>query len=538
MRNELSERREFMKRFTVGAAMTLPALAAAEEGVALPAQQPSRGASLIFNVADFGAAGDGKTVCTPGIQKAVDACAQTGGGRVVFPAGRYLTGPIFLKSNVHVEVPAGAVLLGITDFEKVPSIAGRWEGIDRTVYASLFTALDAENVSITGRGVLDGQGEAWWKAFRVVTELRRKLGLLEREPENPPESPLKWGRPRMINLYRCRNVLISGVTIQNSPAWNLHPVLCDNIVIDQVTILAPPEAPNADGIDPDSCRNMRISNCYISVGDDCITLKSGYKFSKTGKNIPSENIVVTNCVFGRGHGGVGIGSETSGGVRDVTVSNCVCEGTDRGIRFKTARSRGNVVENFRAVNLVMRGVGDAVSVTMLYNASDPRTAQPIDEGTPVFRNIHLSNITASDVKRAALVEGLPEMPIQGLSISNFVVNGAGTGISCSNVTGMVLDNIAIKAAKGPALAVKDVQGLEVHRFADGNPQKDQPVIRLENVTDGLIQSCAAAQGTGTFLELKGPGNGEIHLMGNRLARASREVAFADGASESAIAKRS
>lgn len=537
MLNENSARRDFIKRFAAGAAMTLPVMATAEEAATAVMQRPSSNAPLLFNVVDFGAAGDGKTLCTASIQKAVEACAKTGGGRVVFPAGRYLTGPIFLRSNVHVEVPAGAVLLGNTDFAKTPSIAGRWEGIDRTVYASLFTGLDLENVSITGRGVLDGQGEAWWNAFRKVTELRKKLGLVEREPENPPGSPLQWGRPRMINLYRCKNVLISGLTVRNSPSWNIHPVLCDNIVIDQVTVISPEEAPNADGIDPDSCRNMRISNCYISVGDDCITLKSGYKFQKSGKNIPSENIVVTNCVFGRGHGGVGVGSETSGGVRDVTVSNCVCEGTDRGIRFKTARSRGNVVENFRAVNFVMRGVGDAISVTMLYNASDPRTTQPINEGTPTFRNIHLSNITASDVKRAALIEGLPEMPIQGIGISNFVVNGAGTGISCSNVAGMTFDNIAINAAKGPALTVSDVSGLEVYRFTDRNPQKDQPSIRIENVSDGLFQSCTAVEGTGTFLELKGPGNREISLMGNRLARASKEVAFAGGASESAVVRR-
>jgi polygalacturonase len=184
-------------------------------------------------------------------------------------------------------------------------------------------------------------------------------------------------------------------------------VLCDNITLDQLTILNPDDAPNTDGIDPDSCRNMRISNCYISVGDDCITIKSGYRFQKSG--VASENIVVTNCIFARGHGGVGVGSETSGGVRNVTVSNCICDGTDRGLRFKTARTRGNVVENFRAVNLVMRGVGDAISVTMLYNASDPRTPQPVNEGTPVFRNFHLNDITAYDVKRAVLIEGLPEM---------------------------------------------------------------------------------------------------------------------------------
>jgi polygalacturonase len=538
MMEENNARREFIKRFAVGAALGVPALAySTEERSDAAAQNQPAKSTLLFNVVDFGAVGDGKTLCTAGIQKAVDACAQAGGGRVVFPAGRFLTGPIFLKTNVHVEVPSGTVLLGSTAFEKVPAIAGRWEGIDRTVYASMFTGHDLENISITGRGIIDGQGDAWWKAFRVVTEMRRKLGLTEREPENPPGSPLKWGRPRMINLYRCKNVLISGLTVLNSPSWNIHPVLCDNIVIDQVTIHSPADAPNTDGIDPDSCRNMRISNCYISVGDDCITIKSGYKFQKTGKNIPSENIVVTNCVFARGHGGVGIGSETSGGVRDVTVSNCVCEGTDRGLRFKTARSRGNIVENFRAVNFVMRGVGDAISVTMLYNASDPRTPQPVDEGTPIFRNIHLSNITATDVKRAALIEGLPEMPVQGLSVSNFVVNGAGSGISCSNVTGMIFDNLQINVARGSALEVADVHGLEIHRFADRNPQKDQPSIRLERVSDGLIQSCAAGENTGTFLEIKGAEVRDISLITNRLTRAAKEVAFVGGASESAVVKR-
>jgi polygalacturonase len=535
--NDISERRSFIKKFTVGAAMTLPALAYAEEGIEAPVQGQPTKSTVFFNAADFGAVGDGKTLCTAGIQKAVDACAQAGGGRVIFPAGKFLIGPIFMKSNVHVEIPAGTTLLGSTDFDKVPSIAGRWEGIDRTVYASMFTGLDLENISITGRGVIDGQGDAWWKTFRVVSEMRRKLGLTEREPENPPGSPLKWSRPRMINLYRCKNVLISGLTVMNSPAWNIHPVLCDNIVIDQVTIISPADSPNTDGIDPDSCRNMRISNCYISVGDDCITIKSGYKFQKSGKNIPSQNILVTNCVFARGHGGVGIGSETSGGVRDVTVSNCVCEGTDRGLRFKTARSRGNIVENFRAVNLVMRGVGDAISVSMLYNASDPRTAQPVDEGTPTFRNFHLSNITATDVKRTLLIEGLPEMPIQGLSISNFVANGAGTGITCSNVTGMVFDNIQVNTAQGPAMEVTAVKGIEIYRFTDCNPRKDQPAIRFERVNDGLIQSCTAAENTGTFLEIKGAEVRDISLIANRLTRAAKEVAFVGGASESAVVRR-
>jgi hypothetical protein len=189
------------------------------------------------------------------------------------------------------------------------------------------------------------------------------------------------------------------------------------------------------------------------------------------------------------------------------------------------------------MNVVMRGVGDAISVTMLYNASDPRTPQPVNEGTPTFRNIHLSDITASDVKRAALIEGLPEMPIQGLSVSNFTVNGSGTGIACSNVAGMTFDNIVIDAAKGPAMEVTDVSGIEVYRFTARNPKEDQPVIRFEKVNEGLVQSCKAEAGTGTFLELKGPGNREISLIANRLTRVSKELAFSEGAQESAVVKR-
>ena len=350
--SDQSPRRDFVKRFAAGAAMTLPAAALARAtGAATPIPStqtvPSR---PFFDVVDFGAVGDGKTLSTSSLQKAVDACAQAGGGKVLVPAGRYLTGPVFLKSNIEVELLAGATLAFTTDFDSVPAVPGRWEGIDRTIYASLLTGMDLENVSITGRGTLDGQGDAWWKAFRTVRELRTRMGLTEREPENPPGSPLKWGRPRMINLYRCKNVLISGLTVINSPSWNIHPVLCQNVCIDGVTISAPENGPNTDGIDPDSCKDVRISNCYISVGDDCIIIKSGYRYRE--HSVPSENIVVTNCVFGTGHCGVGAGSETAGGIKNITISNCVCDGTQRGLRFKTARGRGNVVENVRSSGLL------------------------------------------------------------------------------------------------------------------------------------------------------------------------------------------
>jgi hypothetical protein len=528
-------RRDFLKTLAATAAITSPAAALAQATAPATAKRPAV-AHAFYNVLDFGAIGDGKTLCTSAIQKAVDTCASAGGGNVIVPAGRYLTGPIFLKSDLHVEVLAGATLLFTTDFDSVPGVDGRWEGVDGKVYASLFTGHNLDNVSITGRGTLDGQGESWWKAFRILREMRKKLGIDEqREVANPPSSPLRWGRPRMINLYRSRNVLISGLNLVNSPSWNVHPVLCQNVCVDGVTITAPADSPNTDGIDPDSCQQVRIANCYISVGDDCIIIKSGYRYQAQGT--PSEDIAVTNCVFGTGHAGVGIGSETAGGVRNVTISNCVCDGTDRGLRFKTARGRGNVVENVRASNFVMRNVGEAVSVTMFYTRGDTHLPQPVSESTPIFRELHFSEIIATGVKRAALIEGLPEMPIQGISLSDVMVDDAATGVTCTNAIGAVFDNVVVNAHKGPALNLDDARDVEVYRFSTRKPRTGDPVMRLENVKNAVVQSCTAAEGTGTFLELKGTGNRDISLLGNRLARAAREIDFAEGATEDAIVKR-
>jgi polygalacturonase len=304
-------RRDFIKQFAVGAAITWPTTGVA--AAASPAKHASS-QTPFFNVVDFGAAADGKTNCTSAIQKAIERCSEAGGGTVLIPAGRYLSNALFLKSNVHVEIMAGATLAFTNDIDTVPSVKGRWEGIDREVYASLFNGQSLENVTICGRGTLDGQGAPWWEAYRTVREMRRKAGMGdEREPENPPGALLKWGRPRMINLYDCKNVFIGGLHIKDSPSWNIHPVRCESVLIDGVTITAPVDSPNTDGIDPDSCKNVRIANCYISVGDDCIIIKSGYRYREDG--VPCEDITVTNCVFGTGHCGVGIGSETSGGVK-------------------------------------------------------------------------------------------------------------------------------------------------------------------------------------------------------------------------------
>jgi polygalacturonase len=541
---EISLRRHFVKCLAAGAVATPVGALALDSLCATGREQISAAggshpaAEYVFNVTAFGAIGDGHTLCTAAIQKAVDACAGNG-GKVVVPPGKYVTGPIFLRSNMELAVLPGATLLGSPVIDDYPSLQGRWEGIDRTIYASLLTGEDLENVTITGRGVLDGQGPIWWEANRKTNALRKQLGLSGREPDNPPGAPLKWPRPRIINLYRCKNVRISGLTVLNSPSWTIHPVVCEDVCIDQLTILTPDRAPNTDGIDPDSCKNVRISNCYIATGDDAIIIKSGYKYKQGNPNIPSEDIVISNCVFGHGWGGVGIGSETAGGVRNVTVSNCVCDGARRGLYFKTARSRGNVVENVRVTNFVMRNLVDAaIHMSMFYSGGDPsRTAVPVSETTPTFRNFHFSNISVSGAKSAAVIEGLPENPIQNLSFSNVIVESVTNGMSCSNVRGLTLDNLIVNSENAPAVALADVRDLEVLRFSTKTPKAQEPNLRFERVENAIVQSCRAFEGSGALLEVKGGGSGAISLALNRVAKSVKEVAFTEGAAETAIERR-
>jgi len=492
----------------------------------------------VVSVLDFGAVGDGRTLCTAGIQAAINACAAAGGGKVFVPAGKYLTGPIFLKSNLEFEVLAGATLVGSTNFSHYPTIPGWWEGLERTIYASMITGINLENVAITGQGTLDGQGAVWLEAWGKTEQLRKKLGLIGREPENPPGSPLPWPRPRMINLYRSRKVLISGLTIHDSPSWTVHPVLCEDVHIEGLTIVNPPHSWNTDGIDPESCRNVRISGCYISTGDDCIMLKSGYKQIPGKPFLPSENIVVTNCVFNAGGCGVGIGSETAGGVRNVAISNCVCDGTTCGLYFRTARGRGNVVENVSAVNVVMRKLEDTgIIFSMFYEDEDRSTVHPVDVRTPIFRNFHCSDILLDGAKVAVVVEGLPESPIQRLSLENVFVNVAEKGISCYQVHGFSLSNAVVNTNGGPSVECKNVFDMELVGVRAPRSRPNAAVIALEDVHEAIVQSCSAAESSAALLQLRGDGNRDITLALNRVSKQTQEVVFAEGASEQAVVRR-
>src|ERR1022692_156773 len=535
-------RRAFIQRLAASS-VALSGGAAAEpllySGRATEATTPPKAISRhAVNVLDVGAVGDGRTLCTASLQAAINACTDAGGGKVFVPPGKFLTGPIFLKSNLEFEIQAGATLLGSTNLADYPTIAGWWEGLERKIYASLITGIGLENVAITGRGILEGQGAVWLERWGKTEELRKKLGIVGREPENPPGSPLPWPRPRMINLYRSHNLLISGLTIQNSPSWTVHPVLCEDVRIEGITILNPRDSWNTDGIDPESCRNVRISNCYISTGDDCIMIKSGYKQIPGKPFPPSGNIVVTNCVFNDGGCGVGIGSETAGGVRNVAISNCACEGTSCGLYFRTARGRGNVMENVSAVKIVMRNIRETgVVFSMLYEDQDRDSPHPVDERTPTFRNFHCSDILVDGAQRAVVVEGLPESPIQALRLDNIFVKAAAKGVSCSHAHGFSLSNAVVNAESGSPIECKNVRELELVRVRTSKPAPNDPGIDLEEVQEALVQSCAAAVGTSALVRLKGGGNRDITLALNRVSEPTKEAVFTDGASEHSVVRR-
>jgi polygalacturonase len=477
-----------------------------------------------YDVRAYGARGNGKTADTVAIQKAVDVCAADGGGRVVFPAGRYVSGPIFLKSRVRIEVESGAVIEGSTNFSEYPVIDGRWEGIERKVYASLFTGKNLHQVSITGRGCLQGRGENWWAANLKTLELRKQHGLTAREPENPLDAPLRWPRPRLINLYHCTNVLIRDLTLSNSPSWNIHPVYCENVTLDNLTIMAPPGSANTDAVDADSCRNVRISNCHFDVGDDCIVIKSGYNADGRRVGIPCENILVSNCTFAHGHGGVVIGSEMSGSVRNVSVMNCVFDGTQRGLRVKTSLGRGGVIENFRASNLIMRDIAEAAfSITAAYDRDAGQNRErPAPETIPVIRNIQWSDVTIATANQVADLSGLPESALQGVTLRHIQVTSARRGIRCSNAKGIVLEDIQFQIASGPAVEAQKVSGLELRRLVIARANEGEPVILFNGVSDALLSQCKVLEGSGVFLGFSGQSNGMIEMEGNRLPQGLKE----------------
>ncbi len=425
-------------------------------------------ANLLVTPLDHHAAANGKTLDTVAFQAAIDQCASQGGGTVFVPAGTYLIGSLSLRSNVNLSLDAGAVLLASQDPEHYTVTSNRWEGVEQLTYSPIFAGVGLHDISITGKGTVDGQGETWWRAFE--------------------DHSLEYPRPRMVGFADCTNVTVEGVTLKNSPAWTVNPVRCENVTIRGLTIMNPPDSPNTDGINPDSCSVVRISECFVSVGDDCITIKSGTQMEHPERRTACRDIVIANCVLQRGHGGVVIGSEMSGDVQNVVISNCLLIGTDRGIRMKSRRGRGGVVENVLVSNLIMDGVLCPFTMNLYYNCNgakgdklvSDKGLRPVDEGTPIFRNIHYQHITATKVSIAAgYFYGLAEMPLQDISLTDIQVSIDPTpkagypemaddipsmsqaGFFLRNVKRIRLERVTVTGQSGPIFDLDDSVDAEI-----------------------------------------------------------------------------
>ncbi|RDV15435.1 glycoside hydrolase family 28 protein [Pontibacter diazotrophicus] len=409
-----------------------------------------------FNIMAYGALADGKADNSAAIKAAIEACNQAGGGRVVVPAGKYLSGPIYLESNVNLHLEKGATILFSTNpKDYLPLVYTRWEGVELMNYSPLIYAFEEKNIAVTGEGTLDGQANEtnWWpwKGNKKYgwqagtpnqTDDDKRAALFEMAENNVPVSERQFGegfylRPQFVQPYRCENVLIEGVTIINSPMWILNPVLCTNVTIQQVTVES--QGPNSDGCDPESCKNVLIKDCYFNTGDDCIAIKSGRNADGRRINVPSENIIIQGCSMANGHGGVVIGSEISGGVRNVFAEDCTMNSPllDRALRIKTSSMRGGVVENVYLRNIEVGQVAEQIiRVNMFYEDEGPYL--------PTVRNIEVKNMTVKNGgKVGVLLEGYEQSPVENLRLINVKINKVDVPYKFSNVKDVFFNDVII-----------------------------------------------------------------------------------------------
>ena len=468
-----------------------------------------------FNIVQYGAVADGQTLNTAAIQKAIDACAVQG-GTVLIPRGLWLTASLELKSNVNLHVAQGALVQFSSKLSDYNLIRTTWEGEEAIRNQAPLYGHDLENIAITGKGTFDGAGDAWrmvkksklnetqWQkllaAGGVLNEKKdtwypsaqslkganaTKPGILKPgQQANPSDfADVKdFLRPNMLSLTRCKQILLEGFTIQNSPAWTIHPLLCDNLTLRNVTAKNPWYGQNTDALDLESCRNGLVEGCTFDVGDDGICIKSGRDEQGRKRGVPTENFIIRDTKVYHAHGGFVIGSEMSGGARNLFVSNCTFMGTDVGLRFKTARGRGGVVENIFIDGVDMTDIaGEAILFDMYYAAKDPvpmagestappvMKAEPLNEGTPQLRNFRIRNVTCKGAATGILVRGLPEMAIKDIRIENAVIESQ-KGLVCQEAENIQLKNVAlISTDTSPVLEVQNSRDitLEGIRYTPG-----------------------------------------------------------------------
>ncbi|PTY05718.1 glycoside hydrolase [Opitutaceae bacterium EW11] len=414
----------------------------------------------VVSIVDHGALPGGAVKNTDAFRRAIEACANAGGGRVLVPTGRWLTGPIHLRSHIELHLAEGAEVVFSDRFEDyLPVVLVRSGGVDLYNYSPLIYARDCEDVAITGPGRLDGNARAWWawkkKESKEPARMAREGVPVKRRVFGTPEAAI---RPSFVVFLNCRNVLLEGFTIGGGPNWTVHPIYSENVVIRRVHVLT--DGPNNDGIDPDSCRNVLVEHCVFDTGDDCLVLKSGYNEDGWRVGRPTENVVMRWCSSKKGHGGLVVGSEMSGGVHNVYLHDCTFDGTDHALRIKSRRDRGGVVENIWAENLTVRDMKyDVVVVTMDYGADPSRI---VAEKPPIFRNITVRNVIAERVPVAVQIDGLSESPVENLRFERLTISST-RGVVARQVKNVEFSDVAIAPEKGPVFALTEARDVTIRR---------------------------------------------------------------------------
>ena len=458
------DRRDFIKALAVSAAASL-ALPDVAFGIddkpwetvyprILARIEPPKFPRRDFSILKYGAKADGIFKCREAINRAIDACSKAGGGRVVVPADTYLTGAIRLRSNVNLYLAKGATLkFSIDPNDYLPLVHTRWEGMELMHLSPFIYAYQETNIAVTGEGTLDGQGKSFfWKwhgnpAYGgdpdKLSQRPARARLYEMMDKNVPVAERVFGighylRPQFIQPYGCKNVLIDGVTVVDSPMWEVHPVLCENVTVRNLHISS--HGPNNDGCDPESCKDVLIENCFFDTGDDCIAIKSGRNNDGRRIDIPTENIIVRNCTMKDGHGGITVGSEISGGVRNLFAHDCRMDSPnlDHALRVKNNASRGGLLENFYFRNITVGQVAHAV-ITIDFNYEEGAKGS----FTPVVRNYVVENVTSGKSKYGVDIQGLDKAPIYDVKIKNSTFNSVADGNIVKNVRGLELDNVRI-----------------------------------------------------------------------------------------------
>jgi len=445
-----------------------------------------------INILSLGAIGDGYQLQTAVINKAIQTQHKKGGGVVLVPAGVWLTGPIDLLSNVNIHLAKNALLLFSSDFSIYPLVASSFEGVDAARCKSPITAENATNIAITGQGIINGNGHFWrpikkdklsegeWKkhlkiyggalsedkktwypsATAAQAAANKVTGkLIDGKKPADFENIRDFLRPHLLRINNCKKVLIEGITFENSPFWTTHFVLSSDITIRGLKVKNPWYGTNTDAVDLESCKNVWMEDCVFDTGDDGITIKSGRDEDGRKRGVATENVYVRNCTVYHAHGGFVVGSEMSGGVKNIYVEDCNFIGSDIGLRFKTVRGRGGVVENIYAKNIRMKDIpGEAILFDMYYAAVDPAVvstdkrvpvnaiAQPITVATPIFRNVVFDNIICNGAAKAVFIRGIPEMPVQNIQFNNLLIQ-ADEGIEIQEAKNLVFNNTSIYTKK-------------------------------------------------------------------------------------------